>query len=163
MSHNAHVCDPVAQAFGKASTTEGDDARKEIIETFDRMAKQCDDWLVANGVPPEENPVPGRGDVDFVDYTRHINMASNIPANLNVLESLNEVYAAEGALLNNTQRALMRHHLRFDKDPQDPGYLSVSEQHEMMQAMAAKVRGFIFAGAKDTAYVLTHSAERPTS
>jgi hypothetical protein len=128
MSRNAHVCDRVTQAFGKASTTEAEDARKEIIKTFDRMAKQCEDWLVANGIPPEEDPVPGQGDVDFVDYTRHINMTSNIPANLNVLESLNEVYAAEGALLNNTQRALMRHHLRFDKYPQDPGYLSVSNR-----------------------------------
>jgi hypothetical protein len=163
MSHHAHVRDPVTQAFGKASTAEGDDARKEIIKTFDRMAKQCEDWLVANGIPPEEIPVPGRGDVDFVDYTRHINMASQVPANLDVLESLNEVYAAEDALLNNTRRALMRHHLRFNSDPQDPGHLSIPEQDAMMQAMAAKVRGFVFAGAKNIAYVLTHPAERPTS
>jgi hypothetical protein len=32
-----------------------------------------------------------------------------------------------------------------------------------MQAMAAKVRESVFAGAKDIAYVLTHPAKRPTS
>lgn len=140
MFRHTDVRDPVTQALEKAAAAEGDEARQEMIRAFDRMATRCEEWLVANGVSPNEGLVTPLSDVDFVDHTRHVNMATNVPANLAVLESLKEVYAAEGALLNNTQRALMEHHLRFDKDPNDPGYFSIPEQIKAMQAMAASVR-----------------------
>lgn len=159
MSHNPGVM----HAVSKAAETKGDEARQEIIETCNRMAARCEEWLAANGVALNDEPLPGMSDIHFASYTRRVNVPANVPANAAVLESLNEVYVAEGALLNNTQRALMEHHLRFDKDPDDPGYFSIPEQIKAMQAMAASVRAGVFAGPKVVACMLTCAAERPMS
>jgi hypothetical protein len=159
MSHNPGVM----HANLKADEARGDEARQEIIEACNRMLAQCKEWLVANDVPPEDGPAPALSGIDFVDYTRRVNVMTNVPANIPVLESLNEVYVAEGALLNRTQRALMEHHLRFDKDPEDPGYCSVPEQIRMMQAMAASVRAFVLTSFKVLAGMLTCVAEKPMS
>jgi hypothetical protein len=156
MSHNPGVM----HANFKTDEASSDEARQEIIEACNRMLAQCKEWLVANDVPPEDGPAPALSGIDFVDYTRRVNVPTNVPANIPILESLNEVYVAEGALLNRTQRALIEHHLRFDKDPEDPGYCSVPEQIRMMQAMAASVRAFVLTGSRVPTGMLTCVAEK---
>jgi hypothetical protein len=156
MSHNPGV----KHAYLKAKEASGDEIRQEIIETCNRILAQCKEYLVANDVPPKDDPAPALSGIDFVDYTRRVNVPTNVPATIPVLESLNEVYRAEGALLNRTQRALMEHHLRFDKDPEDPGYCSVPEQIRMMQAMAASVRALVLTSPKFRSGMLTCDAEK---
>jgi hypothetical protein len=158
MSHHPSA----KHALLKAS--EGDEAhrcRKEIIQIFARMAARCEEWLVANGVAVNESPAPDVSDVDVVDYTRHVSLNANTPVNISTLQSLSNIYAAEGALLNNTHHSLMKHHLRFNNDPEDPSYLPVPEQIKRMEAMAAKVRGFVFTYFDTQARMLTSATERP--
>lgn len=149
------------QAFEKAAEAEGDEARQQMIETFDRMAAFCKDWLVSNEEPMEGRPVPGLSDVHFTDYTRRVQVPTNVPADVEALTSFNEVYVAEGNLLNNTQRALMEHHLRFNKEAGNPGHAPVAEVMRSMQAMAAKLREFVRTSSKTSARLLTPAAERP--
>jgi hypothetical protein len=143
MSKETHVRNSATQAFEKVAEAEADDARQEIIASFDRMAAHCREWLSANGEPVRNDPVIGMSDSEFVDYTRSVNMQTNVPANIEELGTLNEVYVAEGNLLNKTQRALMEHHFRFNQNPDDPAHAPVAEIMRTMQAFAAKVRGFV--------------------
>lgn len=143
MSRDTHARDSSTQAFSKAAEAEADEARQEIIKSFDRMAAHCKEWLSANGEPPDNYPVPDMSDISFVDYTRNVKMQTNVPANAEELRDLNEVYVSEGDLLNRTQRALMEHHLRFNQHPDDPAYTPVAEIMRNMQAFASKMRGSV--------------------
>lgn len=140
MSHSLYVRDAATRAVEKAIGAKADHARQETIQILDKIIADCDKWLVPDGNDLDAAPVIGMDDVHFNDYTRRVNVPANVPANVSVLEGLNEMYAAEGRLLNNTQRALMEHHLRFDKGPGEPGHFSVSEQAAVMQALTASVR-----------------------
>lgn len=141
MSRNSKPTSSAMLAFEKAAEAQADEARQEMIDSFDRMAAHCKEWLAANGEPEDRGPVPGLSDVHFADYTRRVTMETNVPADVEDLQSLNEVYVAEGNLLNNTQRALLEHHLRFGNDPEKPASTPVAEVIRTMQAFAAKVRG----------------------
>lgn len=151
------------QAFERAVEAERNEARQEVINSFERMAAHCKEWLIANGEPLDSNPVTGMSDINFVDHTRRVQMQTNVPANVEDLRSLNEVYVAEGNLLNKTQHALMEHHLRFGRDPNGPGSTPVAEVMRTMQAFAAKVRGYVLTIIKTSAYMLTAAAGRPMS
>jgi hypothetical protein len=151
------------QVFEKAVEAEGDEARQQIINSFDRMAAHCKEWLAANGEPLDNGPVPGMSDINFVDYTRRVQMQTNVPANVEDLQSLNEVYMAEGNLLNNTQRALTEHHLRFGQDQDDPESTPVANVIKTMQAFAAKVRGFVLTDIMALPRLLTSAAAKPMS
>ena len=131
------------QAFEKAAEAGGDEARQEIIQMFGRMAAQCEEWLAVHGEPEGKKPAPGISEIHFADYTRRVKVQTNVPANLEDLEDLNELYVAEGNLLNKTQRALMEHHLRFNQNPDDPTYTPVADVIRNMQAFAAKMQGFV--------------------
>lgn len=145
MSDLPHARSSITQAFDKAAVLKGDEARQEIIEIFKRVAARCDDWLAGNDEILTDDAAPDMSGVQYANYYRNVNMATNSPAHFPKLERLTEVYTAEKNLLDNTQRALMEHHLRFDNDPDDPGYFSVTEQAKAMQAMAAKVQGYVTA------------------
>jgi len=149
MSRNPYPRSSATQAFEKAAEADGDEARQEIIQTFDRMAAHCKEWLAANGEPQDNVSVPGMSEIHFADYTRQVKVQTNVPANIEELGSLSEVYAAEGNLLNKTQRALMEHHLRFNQDPDDATYTPVADIIRNMQAFAAKVRGFVLTTFQD--------------
>lgn len=140
MSGSLYERDAATRAVEKAAAAKVDHAREEAIQVLDRIIADCDKWLVSGGDDLEARPVAGMDDVHFNDYTRRVNVPANVPANVSVLQGLNEMYAAEGRLLNNTQRALMEHHLRFDKGPSEPGHFPVSEQAAVMQALTASVR-----------------------
>jgi len=155
--------DSAMQNFAKMAEAGGDEARQEMRNTFDRMAAQCKEWLAANGEPQESGPVPGLSDMRFVDYTRRVRVPTNVPANVEELGDLNEVYVAEGNLLNKTQRALMEHHLRFGQKPDGATAAPVAEVIKIMQAFSAKVRGFVLTDFRTLAYVLTSTAVRPMS
>jgi len=163
MPHDTHTHDSAMQAFEKAAEAEGDEARQEIIESFDRMAAHCKQWLVANGEPSDSGPVPDMSDVNLVDHTRGVVLPTNVPANVEDLQSLNDVYAAEGNLLNNTQRTLLDYHLRFGKDPDKPASTPVAEVVRTMQAFAAKVRGYVLTDIRILSSFLTCAAGRPMS
>jgi hypothetical protein len=163
MSRNPYPRSSAMQAFGKAAEADGDEARQEIIQTFDRMAAHCKEWLAANGEPQENDSVPGMSDIHFADYTRRIKVQTNVPANVEELGSLSEVYAAEGNLLNRTQRALMEHQLRFNQSSNDATHTPVADIIRNMQAFATKVRGFVLTDFKTLVRVLIVTAERPMS
>lgn len=160
MSRNPNPNNSAMQAFEKEAEAQADEARQEIINTFDRMAAHCREWLAANGEPQDSGPVPGMSDIHFADYTRRVQMQTNVPANVEDLQSLNNVYAAEGNLLNNTQRALLDYHLRFGKDPEKPASTPVAEVVRTMQAFAAKVRGYVLTDIRILSSFLTCAAGR---
>ena len=160
---DARARDSASQNFAKAAEAGGDEARQEMINTFDRMAAQCKEWLAANGEPQESGPVRDKSDIDPPDHTRSVQVPTNVPANVEELGLLNELYVAEGNLLNNTQRALMEHYLRFGQKPDDAAATPVSEVMKIMQAFSAKVRGFVLTDFRTLAYVLTSTAVRPMS
>jgi hypothetical protein len=151
------------QSFAEWAEAEGDEARQEMINTFDRMAAHCKDWLAANGEPQNSGSVPGMSDIHFADYTRRLRMQTNVPADVEDLVSLNDVYVAEGNLLNNTQRALLDYHLRFGQNLDTSTSVPVAEVVKTMQAFAAKVRGFVLTNFDSLAYMLTVAAGRPMS
>jgi hypothetical protein len=161
MSRNPDPTSLAMQSFAEWAESEGDEARQEMINTFDRMAAHCKDWLAANGEPQNHGTVPDMSDIHFADYTRRVQVPTNVPANIEELGSLNEVYVAEGNLLNKTQRALMEHHLRFGQNRDDPESGPVAEVMKTMQAFAAKVRGFVLTDFDSLAYMLTAAAGRP--
>jgi hypothetical protein len=160
MLKDTRVRNSVTQAFEKAAEAEADDARKEIIESFDGMAAHCRKWLSANGEPVDDGPVPGVSDSELADYTRGVNMHTNVPADVEELGSLSELYAAEGNLLNRTQRALMEHQLRFNQSSNDATHTPIADIIRNMQAFAAKVRGFVLTDFKTLVRVLIVTAER---
>ena len=90
-------------------------------------------------------------------------MQTNVPADVEDLVALNDVYVAEGNLLNNTQRALLDYHLRFGQSPDSSKSAPVAEVTKTMQAFAAKVRGYVLTNIKTSAHMLTAAAERPMS
>lgn len=163
MSRNPDPTSSAEQAFTKEMEAQSDEARQEMINTFDRMAAHCKEWLAANGEPQDSGPVPGMRDIRFADYTRRVTVPTNVPANVEDLQSLNEVYVAEGNLLNNTQRALLDHHLRFGQDPEGPASKPVADVIRAMQAFAAKVRGYVPVDIETLSYFLTCAAARPMS
>jgi hypothetical protein len=163
MSRNPNPTSLAMQSFAEMAEAEGDEARQEMINTFDRIASQCKDWLAAHGEPQNSGPVPGMSDIHFADYTRRLRMQTNVPADVEDLVALNDVYVAEGNLLNNTQRALLDHHLRFGQNPDTSTSAPVEEVIKTMQAFAAKVRGFVLTNFDCLAYMLTAGAGRPTS
>lgn len=140
MSGHLYVSDAATRVLEKAAASRADQARLESIRLLQEITDDCDKWLGANGGDLGHEPAPDMGDANFVDYTRRVNVPVNVPVNVSAIKGLKEMYEAEGRLLNNTQHALMEHHLRFDKNPSDPGYFSVAKQVATMQAMAASVR-----------------------
>jgi hypothetical protein len=163
MSRNPNPTSFAMQAFEEMAEAEAREARQEVINSFERMAAHCKDWLAANGEPQDSGPVPGMSDIHFVDHTRRLRMQTNVPADVEDLRSLNEVYVAEGNLLNNTQRALLDYHLRFGQNPDPSKSVPVAEVMRTMQAFAAKVRGYVPTNIKTSAYMLTAAAGRPMS
>jgi hypothetical protein len=163
MSRNPYTGSSAMRAFEKMAEAEGDEARQEIINSFDRMAAHCKEWLAANGEPQDSGPVPGMSDIHFADHTRRVRVPTNFPADVEDLQSLNEVYVAEGNLLNNTQRALLDYHLRFGQNPENPASSPVAEVIKTMQAFAAKVRGFVLTNIKTLPCLLTSAAGKPMS
>jgi hypothetical protein len=163
MSRNPNPTSLAMQSFAEMAEAEGDEARQETINSFDRMAAYCKEWLTANGEPLVNESVSGMSDIDFVDHTRRVQVPTNVPANIEDLGSLNEVYVAEGNLLNKTQRALMEYHLRFSQNPDGHESTPVAEVMKTMQAFAAKVRGFVLTNFDSLAYMLTVAAGRPMS
>ena len=165
LSRDPNPINAAMQAFQREAEAEAEEARQEIINSFDRIAAHCKNWLAVNGEPLDNGPVPGMSDVDFIDHTRRLRVPTNVPANVEELTDLNEVYVAEGNLLNNTQRALMDYHLRFGQNPETAASAPVAEVMRTMQAFAAKVRGFVFVltNIKTSACVLTSTAVRPMS
>lgn len=140
MSRRQQVYNPAMRALEEAAAEKADQAREEAMQMLDNIIADCDKWLLADSEVPEIDPTPAIDHARFIDYTRQVTASTNGPANVAVIQGLNEMYAAEGRLLNNTQRALMEHHLRFDKAPGKPGHFSVSEQAAVMQALTASVR-----------------------
>lgn len=163
MSRNPYPTSSAMQAFEMEAEAEGDKARQEMINTFDRMAAQCKEWLAANGEPQESGPVPGLSDIQVADYTRRVRVPTNVPANVEELTSLNEVYVAEGNLLNKTQRALMEYQLRFVQKPDGATAAPVAEVIRAMQAFTSQLRGFVLTNFQTLVYVLTFTAVRPMS
>ena len=163
MSRNPYPTSSAKLAFDKAAEARADEARQETINSFDRMAATCKEWLAANGEPQDSGPVPGVSDIHLADYTRRFKVPTNVPANVEDLQSLNEVYVAEGNLLNNTQRALLDYHLRFGQNAEKPASESVAEVIRTMQAFAAKVRGYVLTDIKTLLCLLTCAAGRPMS
>ena len=163
MSRNPNPTSSAEQAFAKEVEAQANDARQEMINTFDRMAAHCKGWLAANGEPQDNSPVPDMSDINFVDHTRGIKLQTNVPVNVGDLESLNEVYVAEGNLLNKTQHALMEYHLRFGQNKDNPAHSPVAEVMKTMQAFAAKVRGCVLTDIKALSCLLTCAAGRRMS
>ena len=163
MSQDTRARNSAMQAFEKAAEAGANEARQKTIESFDRMATHCKEWLAANGEPQDSGPVPGVSDIHLADYTRRFKVPTNVPANVEDLQSLNEVYAAEGNLLNNTQRALLDFHRRFGQNTENPAYSPVAEVMKTMQAFAAKVHGYVLTDIKTLLCLLICAAGRPMS
>ena len=163
MSRNPHPTSSAKLALDKAAEAQANEARQETINSLDRMAATCKEWLAANRESQDSGPVPGMSDIHFADYSRRVQVPTNVPANVEDLLSLNEVYVAEGNLLNNTQRALLDYHLRFGQNAEKPASESVAEVIRTMQAFAAKVRGYVLTDIKTLLCLLTCAAGRPMS
>ena len=132
------------QGLEKAAAGKGDEARQEIIKIFDKVAGLCDDWLAANGDTPTSNAEPDTSDVKL-DGVRSLGGQAVFPMIAQAFDSAKNMYESESKLFNNTRLALREHHLRFDKDPNDPGYFSVAKQNQMMNVMKSKVMGYVSA------------------
>ena len=163
MSRDPNPISAAMQAFQREAEAEAEEARQEIINSFDRIASHCKNWLAENGEPQDAGPVPYMSGMHFADYTRRVRVPTNVPANVGELTDLNEVYVAEGNLLNNTQRALMDYHLRFGQNPETAACAPVAEVIRTMQAFAAKVRGFVLTNIKTLPCLLTSAAGKPMS